>query len=129
MGECPATQVARHLLLGLHGFRVSLSTVALQRPRCGQHLGAQRALVLELLGQGAALGVCQHTTLEGKALLTPATGVGLGAGGGLRRHGFVFSLPSFLLISVFFLFPLLFFVGTVICGTGGLKLLPLLLCL
>lgn len=97
-----------------------LGPVVLQGPLIGQLRGALWALLLTLLGHGAALHMGQHSTLVGKALLTPATGVGLRGGrrrGGGGRGGRVccsiydFVILFALLLTVFFLslFLLLFF--------------------
>lgn len=85
---------------------MGLGAVLLQGPLVGQLLGALRALLLPLLRGGAALHMGQHPTLEGKAPLTPAAGVGLGGGGGVcwsingllilfRLFFFVLVLPLF----------------------------------
>lgn len=90
---------------------MSLGLVPLQGALVGQLCGALWALLLMLLGHGAALHVGQHSALVGKALLTPAAGEGLG-GGGRRGGGVCRSICGFLvlfvlLLTVFFLFLLL----------------------
>lgn len=111
MGKGASTQITRYLLLDPRGVAVSLSTVALQSPLVGQLLGAQRTLLLALLGHGAAFGVGHHATLVGETLLTPATGVGLGGGarGGGGRRGVVGGSVRFFLVLFRLLFDVLFF--------------------
>lgn len=126
MGEGPPAEVAGHLLLLRPcGLAVGLGPVPLQGPLVGQLLRALRALLLTLLGHGAALHMGQHATLVGEAPLAPATGVGLGGrrGEGGRR-GVWRSIRDLLLIlcllldaSLLILFLLLFF-------TSGAVLLP-----
>lgn len=96
---------------------MSLGLVPLHGALVGQLRGALWALPLILLGHGAALHVGQHSAFVGKALLTPAAGVGLGGGerrgGGVCRSICDVVILFVVLLAAFFLFIL--FLST--CGT------------
>lgn len=120
VGKCSTTQVTGHLFL--HPWRVAVSygLVLPQGTLAVQLDGALRALLLTLLGQGAALYVGQHSTFVGKGLLAPSTGVGLwGVCISILDFFILFIFTLLFIVFLLFLFLLLFLTcgGTVLLFT------------